>query len=96
MTKDSAGQRASSGRPSLRRIESPYRLTAVELDFIELVAKGFGPMDASRSLGIRAVRGEQMLRDLVSKLEARDPEHFRQLAIEITCSRRSERFVVLD
>lgn len=81
---------------SLGRENSARRLTEVELDFIELLAKGFSPPDASRSLGISSARGAQMLRDLVHKLDARDPDHFRQLVSSIARSRPAERFVVLD
>lgn len=96
MTNENAGQRGDSRRPSLRPIDNPYRLTRVELDYLELVAKGFGSTDASRLLGISGARSAQLVETLVHKLQARDPEHFRQLATEITNSRPSERFVVLD
>jgi hypothetical protein len=96
MTKDNAGQRADSRRPSLRPIDNPHRLTKVELGYLELVAKGFGSSDASRLLGIGSARATQLVETLVHKLQARDPEHFRQLATDITGSRPSERFVVLD
>lgn len=96
MTYGNAGRREDPVRSSLGREHAQPRLTEVELDFVELLAKGFGPMDASRSLGISIARGAQMMRDLVHKLDARDPEHFRQLVSSIARSRPTERFVVLD
>jgi len=96
MKSEKSGQRDVSRRSSLGREATDARLSEVELDFIELLAKGFGPMDASRSLGIGIARGAQMMRDLVHKLDARDPDQFRHRVSAIARSRPSERFVVLD
>lgn len=76
--------------------DNPIELTPIELDFAELLAKGFDPMDASRSLGLSFATGAQLRRVLELKLNAADENHLKVLVSSIVRSRPFERFAVLD
>lgn len=71
-------------------------LTHTELDFLELMAKGFDPVDASRSLGISFSRGAQIRRRLLDKLKAHDDNQLRHIIAAIARKLPIDRFAVLE
>lgn len=82
--------------PSLGHTGNPHQLTSLELDFLELMAKGLDPIDISRSLGIDIARGAQLLHALRVKLGAQDDNHLRQLIVAGARALPADRFVILD
>jgi hypothetical protein len=75
---------------------NPYQLTDIELEFVELMAKGFDPVAASRSLGISFLTGAQLQRRLREKLNALNDSHLRHLIQTIARSLPRERYAVLE
>jgi hypothetical protein len=84
------------GRSFLGAARSPYRLNRIELDFLELMAKGFDVMDASRSLGVSFSTGAQIRKAIAEKLDARDDNQLRHLVASVARGLPQERFAVLD
>lgn len=75
---------------------NPYQLTALELNFLELMAKGFDDLAACRSLGISFERGRRIHRRLGNKLRAADEHHLRRLVVTVQRTLPADRFAVLD
>jgi hypothetical protein len=89
-------QRGAPSIPSSGNPGNPYRLSDIELQFVELMAKGFDPLAASRSLGISYLSAAQMQRRLSKKLNALNENHFRHLVQTIARSMPAERYAVLE
>jgi DNA-binding CsgD family transcriptional regulator len=75
---------------------NPFQLTDIELEFVELMAKGFDPLEASRSLGISFSTGAQLQRRVREKLNALNDAHLRQMVQMIARAMPLERYAVLD